>query len=67
MIFTHIQTYFILILIILLVFSIFNTHFEKTHEDKSVFDEKKVKNTIKNATMIDGIIRIFYDLSFLTV
>lgn len=59
------QIYFVFILILLLSFSIFNAGFEKRHEDKSILQEQKVKNTIQTATMVDGIARVVADVSII--
>lgn len=59
------QLYFIFMLILLLSFSIFNARFEKKHDNKSIFDEQKVKNTIQTATMVDGIARVVADISLI--
>lgn len=57
------QIYLIFILIMMLSFSLFNAGFEKKHNNKSVLQEKKVKNTIETVTLIDGIMRTFTDVS----
>ncbi len=57
------RTYFVFILILILLFSVLNAGFEKRHNDKSIFEEKKVKNTIRTATMIDEIARLITDIS----
>jgi hypothetical protein len=57
------QSFFIFILILVLGFSVFNAGYEKRHNDESVLKQEKVKKTIENATIIDGIVRIFTDIS----
>lgn len=58
--------FFIFILIICLIFSIYNAGFEKKHGGKSVLEEDKVKNTIKKATSIDELYRLLTDVSVLS-
>ena len=57
------KIYFIFVLTILLIFSVYNAGFEKHHDNKSVLDERQVKNTFEKATTIDGVVRIIADLS----
>jgi hypothetical protein len=60
------QIFFIFILIICLIFSIYNAGFEKKHDGKSILQEKKVKETVKKVTFVDELYRIFTDVSILT-
>lgn len=57
------RTYFVFILILILAFSVFNAGFEKRHDNKSILEEKKVKNTLRTATMIDEVARLITDIS----
>jgi hypothetical protein len=56
------QSLFIIILIFLLSFSIFNARYEKKHNNKSILQEKRVEKTIKTLSFLDESIRIIYDL-----
>lgn len=60
------KTYFIFILIIILAFIIYNTRYEKLHQNKSILQETKVKETIEKARLIDEIIRFLGDLSYVS-
>ena len=60
------QIFFIFILIICMIFSIYNAGFEKKHGGKSVLQEGKVRETVKKATFIDELYRIFTDVSILS-
>lgn len=57
-----IQTYFIFIMILILIFSKYNAGYEKRHHGDSILQEKKVKKTIDNLSLVDGITRIISDL-----
>ena len=61
-----IKTFFIFILVIIIIFYISNIRFEKKHDDKSILQEKKVKETIEKASLIDEIIRLLGDLSYIS-
>ena len=60
------QIYFIFILTLCLIFSIYNAGFEKKHGGKSILQENKVKETVKKVTFIDELYRIFTDVSVLS-
>lgn len=54
-----IKIYFVFILLISLIFSIFNAGFEKRHDGTSVLDEKSVKQSIETVTFLNFISKLF--------
>lgn len=56
------QIEFIFILVLLLMFIIFNINYKKKHDNKSILQEKKVKDTIDDFTLIDAITRFVSDV-----
>ena len=60
------QINFIFIILLLLVFTKFNTGYEKKHDGKSVLEEKNVKKTIDDFSLIDAITRFVSDMFILT-
>lgn len=60
------QIYFIFIIILLLIFMKFNYEYEKKHNGKSVLEEKNVKKTIDDFTIIDAITRFVFDMFIFT-
>lgn len=55
------KIYFIFILFISLIFSIYNAGFEKRHNNISVLDEKKVKQSIETVSFLNFISKLFMD------
>lgn len=55
------QIKYIFILILLLSFFKFNDGYEKKHNNQSILEEKKVKNTIDYFSLIDAITRFVSD------
>ena len=60
------QINFIFIIILLLIFTKFNAGYEKKHDGKSVLEEKKVKKTIDDFSLIDAITRFVSDMFIFT-
>jgi hypothetical protein len=60
------QINFIFIIIMLFIFSKFNAEYEKKHDDKSVLEEKNVKKTIDDFSLIDAITRFVSNIFILT-
>lgn len=60
------QINFIFIIILLLIFTKFNTGYEKKHDGKSVLEEKNVKKTIDDFSLIDAITRFVSDMFIFT-
>jgi len=56
------QINFIFIILLLLIFSKFNSGYEKKHDGKSVLGEKNVKKTIDDFSLIDAITRFVSDM-----
>lgn len=56
------QANFVFILILFITFSIFNAGYEKKHNNQSILEEKKVKKTIDDFSLIDAIIRFMSDI-----
>lgn len=57
--------YFVIILIMILVFFKLNIWYKKTHNDKPILNESKVKKTLTNVALIDDLFRIISDASLL--
>lgn len=55
------QINFIFILSLLIIFLKFNAGYEKKHDGDSVLEEKNVKKTIDDFTLIDAITRFVSD------
>ena len=60
------QIKFLFIIIIILIFAKFNDGYEKKHECKSILEEKNVKKTIDDFSLIDAFTRFISDIFFLT-
>lgn len=60
------QINFIFIIILLLIFIKFNVGYEKKHNGKSILEEKNVKKTIEDFSLIDAITRFVYDILLFT-
>lgn len=56
------QLQFVFILILLLVFTKFNSNYKKKHNNKSILQEKKVEDTLDDYTLIDATTRFVADL-----
>jgi hypothetical protein len=59
------QIKFLFIIIIILIFSKFNDVYEKKHEGKSILEEKNVKKTIDDFSLIDAFTRFISDIFFI--
>ena len=53
---------FVFIMILLIVFLKFNAGYEKKHDNKSILDETKVKNTLHAFSLLDIISRLGEDI-----
>lgn len=60
------QINFIFIIILLLIFIKFNVGYEKKHNGKSILEEKNVKKTIEDFSLIDAITRFVSDILLFT-
>ena len=60
------QINFIFIIILLLIFIKFNVGYEKKHNGKSILEEKNVKKTIEDFSLIDAIKRFVYVILLFT-
>jgi len=56
------QINFILILILVLAIFKYNTDYKNKHDNKSILQEKNVKNTVDDFSFIDDIVRFITDL-----
>ena len=53
---------FVFVLIMIIILSKINEEFKKKHDNKSIFEEKKVKKTIDDFSLIDAFTRFISDL-----
>lgn len=57
---------FVIILCIIIILILSNNKFKKKHDGKSLFEEKKVENTIGNISFVDEFIRLISSVSIFT-
>lgn len=57
------RIYFVFFLIVILIFLKLNYSYKKTHDDKSILNESKVKKTVAEFAFMDDLYRIISDAS----
>jgi len=56
------QIKFLLIIILIIIFAKFNAGYEKKHNGESILEEKNVKKTIDDFSLIDAFTRFVTDI-----